>query len=450
MRFSCLFLIFIVLGCSGESDSPQDDMDEQIENDDSGQEGTDGEEEDETSEEPFTGPHFTLNVAEDYNTSSSDDWVLIHDSNGNLLNVEPFEDGDSLTFENENPETVTEEIVISTFKFNTFGSGNKSYRINTYAQIPRGNIWNLKPLMEFNSNRGVLVANATLTIDNIPGSGVFGFSVSTRNGGLGGGGGVVNGSLTANFNLWSNDNRHLISIIDTDKNRRHIFIDDFPSNGNLNIDYGDFLDFDQKIAIGSESLEGRYTLFIQAFEENQQFGTNEGFVLSAVQGQRLDLLPPELVYLNEFSEHITSFEAFLDGYDYQVYQIGGKIEDITIPQNITFSIDTEEITNFSFDSNQQFNWRKSYWSYRTGQFDTDLVTASWEVNSSNPVNVPITLPAVILENYPDLTLESLEYEYSKLQIGLETYEERLDKRFISTSPLNSIGFSEESLRFNAQ
>ena len=450
MRFTFLLLLFFAFGCSSDSESPPEDMTEQMENNDPDEDAMNPDGEDETPEEPFTGPHFTLNVAADYNTINSDDWLVIHDSEGNLLNVEPFEDGDSLTFESENPELITEEIAITLFKFNTFGSGNQSYRINTYAQVPRGTAWNLKPLMGFNSDRGELIANANLTIENVPGSGFFGFAVSTKNGGLGGGAGIINGSFQANFSLWSNDNRHLISMVDANKNRRHIFIENFPNNGILTIDYNDFIDFDEKVVIDSGSLTGRYTVSIQAFEENQTFGINEGFALNLVQNQQLDIVPPELVYLNEFSDHITSFEAFFDAYDYEIRKVGGKIQNISIPQNVTFSVGNEEIPDFNFNTNQQFNWRESYWSYSTGQFNAGLITASWTVNSSNANNIPIVLPAVLLENYPDLNLESLEYEYTKMQIGFDTYPERLDKMFISSEPIFWVGFSEESLQFNNQ
>ncbi len=432
--------IFFIVGCSNDSVEPVDEN-----------ESTENEEPiDEISEEPFSGPYFTLNVENNFNTSTSDEWVVIQDSHGKLLEFRPFEDGDSLVFESMTPEEITAEIIITLFEFKTFGQGNKNYSITTYAEIPRGSIWNLKSLQGFNSDRGELLTNATTIIENLPGTGFRGFSVSTKNGGLGGGAGFLNNTFQADFNLWENDERHLFSIVDTNNDKRFNFVDDFPTDGLLTLDYNNFSDFDEKIEIGPPTLDVDYSVHVQAFEENQEFGINEGYSILLISRQRTQNAPPELVYLDEFNEYITSFDAFMENYEYNFRQVGGKTANIDIPENASLTVENETVANFSFTTNTSFIRRESFWQSRIGQFNNSLEITSWKIESSKNISVPVALPAEILQEYPELNIEELEYSYTRLFTDFDSYEERLEKKFISTSPIYGVGFSEESLIFNKE
>ncbi len=424
MRLKKLFFyasfVLVIMGCSNDS-------------------MTDG--------EPFSGPYFTLNIASDFNTSLSDEWVVIQDSDGIILDFRPFEDGVTLVFESETPEEITNEIIITFLKFNTFGQGNKNYSINSYAEIPKGSVWNLKPLQGVNSDRGELLTNATTTIENLPGTGFIGFSVSTKNGGLGGGAGFVNNTFQANFNLWENDKRHLFSIIDTNNDKRFMFVDDFPSNGLLTLDYTNFNEFDEKIEVEPFNVDVDYSLQIQAFEENQEFGINEGYSLLSILRRPAQIELPELVYLDAYNEYITSFDVFMEDYEYNFRQVGGKPDRINVLENAELNVNNEAITSFSFTTNTTFNSRESFWQSSSGQFNAGLVNTSWKIESSQNTSVPVTLPDEILQRYPELNIEALAYSYTRLYTSFDNYEERLEKKFVSTSPIYWVGFSEESLTF---
>jgi len=427
--FSSLILLFIA--CSNDSDESMANTDDEIED----------------SEEPFTGPYFTLNVDTNFNTEQSDEWVIIHDSSGNLLDFRAFENGETLVFESDTPEDITNEIIITLFEFNIFGEGNKNHTITTYAEILRGSIWNLKPIQSFNSDRGELITNATTIIENVPGSGFRGFSVSTKNGGLGGGGGFLDNTFQALFNLWENDKKHLFSIADTNNDKRFIFVEDFPSDGNLTLDYNNFSDFDEKIEIKPLSLDADYSIHIQGFEENQEFGINEGYSILLIQNQNSQNASPELVYLDEFNEYITSFDVAMENYDYKFRQVGGKTASIDVPVNAALNVSDETIESFTFNSNTSFIGRESFWQSSVGQFNAGLAQTSWRIESSKNISVPVSLPIEIREAYTELNIEELEYKSTRLFTSFDTYEERLEKKFISTSPIYWVGFSEESLLF---
>ncbi len=429
--------VLIVIGCSNDSvepiiDSESDDPTEEI------------------SEEPFSGPYFTLKIESDFNTNFSDDWVIVQNSEGTILDFRPFEDGETVVFESMTPDEITNEIIITLFKFNEFGEGNKNHSITTYAEISKGSIWNLKRLKNVNSDRGELLSSAITTIENIPGTGFRGFSVSSKNGGLGGGAGFLNNTFQADFNLWENDTRHLFSIADTNNDKRFIFVDDFPSDGLLTLDYNNFSDFDEKIELGPLTSDVHYSINIKAFEKNQEFGINEGYSLLSISRQSAQFTQPELVYLDEFNEHITSFDVFMENHEFNFRQVGGKTENVNVPENANLNVSNEAVSSFNFTTNTSFTSRESFWQSSTGEFNAGLVQMSWKIESSKNISVPVILPSEIIQEYPELNIEELEYSYTRLFTGFDNYEQKLEKKFISTSPIYWVGFSEVSLKFNKE
>jgi hypothetical protein len=426
--------ILVIMGCSDESVEPiiTTEAEESLEPPT-----------DEVSEEPFSGPHFTLNVSNNLYESDSENWLVIHDSSGKLLNVSLFKNGETLQFESTSPEGISKEIIITLFAYHEFGEGNINYSLTTYAEIPRGSIWNLKIPNTSNSDRGDLLADATVVFDNANVIGSFDFAVSTKNGPLGSGVGTLNDVFQANFNLYEKDKRHLFTL-----NDRFIFVDDFPRNGFLTIDYNDLNDFDEKIEFAPLTLDADFSIHIQAFEDNQEFGLYEGYSLFSISKERSQNSTPKLFYLDEFNEYITSFAFFMENYVYNYRQVGGKTDKVNVPQNASLNVSNEAIADFSFDTNTTFNSHESFWIYNIGEYNDGFVSTSWKIESSKNINVPVTLPDEILQEYPELNIEELEYSYTRLFIGFDNYEEMLAKKFISTSPIYEVGFSEESLIFN--
>ena len=92
--FTILFGFAFFISCSSEEGS--DDVGTMTEGLDNDQEQGENEEGDSQSN---TTPYLTINVAENLPTSGSDNWILVHNSQGELLDFKSYESGENLIFE---------------------------------------------------------------------------------------------------------------------------------------------------------------------------------------------------------------------------------------------------------------------------------------------------------------------------------------------------------------
>ena len=394
-----------------------------------------------------TEVYFTINTATTLDTTESDDWVMLYSSTGTLLDVQSYEAGDQLVFETNSLEALTDELIVTRFRSSIEG-GSTNHTFTSYPNIARGGIWNFKATDDSFRGlpSGVDLGEFTISVDNIPGQPIAS-NISSRLGRLGGGvsSTTLNNStnLETTFTIFENAERHLISVVDGNLDTRYAFVDRLPEERNLNLDYGTFTDFDVQVPASIPDT-GDFLAIVQAFNSDQQLFSGDGFTFIDILSSEEQPFerPFQLGYLTEFDTYITTFNYWSErGYIYFYSKFGERPDNITIPNDVSLEFTDESLFNFRFSTNLPYIRRQSQWF--NASFGVDAVLTRWTVDTGDAENLPpLEIPMEIQERYPEIDLDALEYTVTRFFTDFESYEDFIDRNFVSETRNSSLISSE--------
>lgn len=393
--------------------------------------------------------YFTINTATDLDTSESDDWVLLYNSTGMLLGVQPYEAGDRLVFETNALEALTDELIVTRFRSST-GGGSTNHTFTSYPNIAKGSIWNFKTTDDSFGGlpTGADLGEFNISIDNIPGEPITS-NISSQLGRLGGSvsSTTINNTSTleTTFNVFENAERHLISIVDGNRDTRFTFVDNLPQGGSLNLDYSTFSDFDIQVPVSIPDT-GDFLATVRAFTSDQQLFLRDGFTLTDIlpsEGRSFER-PFQLGYLTEFENYITTFNYWPEsGYIYFYSKYGERPDGITIPSDASLELIDESLFNFRFSTNLPYIRRQSQWFNSSGRAGVDFVLTRWTVDTGDAENLPpMEIPMEIQERYPEIDLDVLEYTVTRFFTDFESYRDFIERNFVSETRSSGLISSE--------
>jgi hypothetical protein len=385
---------------------------------------------------------FTLNISED--TSTSEDWIIVHNDRGELIDYSAYENGDIISIE-AMPELVTDNIVVTNFT-NSKNNGNEINNFVSYTEIPKGSTWNFKPYKNIentNEMRGQSQGTFDVTITNIP------FSTNIRvsdNFGVSGGSGSTTGNTsTVSIALFENTSEHMISVVENNGASKYIVLGSERDGTNVTLDYSQFNEFDSFIDVAMP-MNLPYFSSVFAFEDNQEFSDGGGFHLNLT-FPFSSTFPIGLGYLDRFNKYLTQFTINNENYFYSYKKYGEKPEFINVVENPSIVISNPSLNNFEFITSVDFKRKVSTWSTSEGTRNMDLLETIWSISSKSGDKPVIgDIPAEILTAFPNVNLDALQYRSSGFHLGFDTYEEYIEKKFISTE-LNNPFNSEEVITF---
>ena len=415
-----LCFVFLHFGCS-ESDGPEEEV-------------TEGEGTEEPVEEPVPAVFFTLNIEEGWrDTAERDDWLIIHDENGEIMGYQPFESDETLEFEALESE-VTDRLTLTLFSFSQDSSKNKFHDFLTYAEIEKGSTWKLKAFVP-GPEREPAIGKFDVSVTNFNGLlNAFSYGLSNSNGR-----GFISGSsqsmdgrtLTFPFLELYEENDYLLSLYDANGRPKYLFIDDVQNGDDLRLDFQDFNFFDSALRIDLHppyySCLGR----VFAFEDNgegfkRSYRTNRiRYFSGGSQEGNFDTL--ELGFLDRYTNYGVTFSINKEAYNYQKVSYGPKPENITLPEDHSLMINNASLWDFDFTTNFEFIRKANYWIVGEGELNIDLATTRWTVLSSNSGFPKIhAIPQELKELYPNLDTDNLHYNSSTFYIQAESHQEYMN------------------------
>lgn len=382
--------------------------------------------------------YFTFNVDEEFDTSESDNWLIIHDDNGNLLDFEPYESGSELIFE-DLETNVSDKLIISNLSIRP-ATGNELYHIQTYVDINKKSQWKLQSPSD-NSTSNV-IGNFKLNINNIPGSqSDVQFSISHAKGQIGWSSTISSNNpgqvdlKIENLEL-TESNDFMISIIDGNWDIKYYMVEDVKSDDIFNLDYSDFSFFDNTLTISLPSNTTFHRHHVYSYDS--QLGISRGYLLndyrsSAFNSQILNEL--KLPYLNAFSNYRTEVVVGLDNYVYSRIIYGAKPENINIPENLSLVVNNESIQNFSYSVN--FNniiMKSNTWNSSSGVRNVDHSETTWIVLSPGS-EFPVLgdIPQELKNQYPNIRLSELNLKSSLFYTSYIPYQDYITGKFVDLS-----------------
>ena len=361
-------------------------------------------------EVPVPELYFSFKANND--TSESENWIIIHNENGELLDYKSFEENDYLEFKTQNP-LLTDNISITLFTYSKI-NGNKLHAITTTTGVDKGSIWDdeNKPITEGATD--VLIGSFNFALTNF--HKIEWLNISNENGEMGGGlSGSENGSVwtysDSDYTLYEKNN-YMFTIVENNLDSKYYYLQDIQDGDNISLDYSEFKLFDSYLNINIP-INSSYLMVLLGFEDYQDYFDGNGYMLSQIfpfNNDDVNQNPIRIGYLDRLNKYMTQFSVYFDNYTYNYKKYGAKPNEIIVPDNSTFSITNNSVQNFEFSTNVNFIKYTSYWSYNTGTWNSDWVENVWKVESPTNLYHNIgNLPDEIFQLHQQLDVNSLEY-----------------------------------------
>ncbi|WP_400073170.1 hypothetical protein [Zobellia russellii] len=420
LRLCCLFLFTLFLaGCSKSEEKmlPENQQNINIE-------------EEPEAPEQVTETYFTLNVAPNWLSEDSiDNWIVIHDENGELLAHKSFANGITLTFEALQKE-VTDIIHITTLNVVTSTDLTKEYRLESHTGIPKNSTWNFKKsvLSKLPLTPNPKVGTFDIIVENLPnihrhylsGINVISNAISE----------ITTSDLQPthwklhikNTNLHEQDH-YILIILDENQSLKYIELEHIQDQETLHLDYSDFNDFDDYLNIELPTITKSDPAVYMLKDENettQSLFTLSHYFNSAYWFKGLDFI--KIGYLDQYATYDVGISLDLGDYTYSYQKKGPKTDVLEIPAKPIITYDDSSIYNFSFATTTEYVSKTNFWTSDLDQNTNSNTLWTVHSDSSSESNINFKkLPDDIMDSHPDLNINSMIFSSTLLKIKGASY-----------------------------
>lgn len=407
----------------------------------------------EEPKEPELEEYFTFNVDETIDTSYREDWIIIHDSIGNILDYREFEAGNTLIFETLETES-PEKFNVTLFYNNSRSIGIEAtvscegyYNIATvYPEIKKGSNWTYARhnYRLSNGEPPNSLGEFSLTLNGIPGqnSVINGNLGNPANGpgnlstvrfpefGNGGFQSYSNGTTTIQRNGINNfeDTSYFMAILDENLQLKYNFFENPEIGTNITLNYEEFDFFDNYGYLPILPTNDLYSITVVGFENEQSLRSDTGYFILELSNMDVGNGQIPLGYLDRFKYYKTFFYINFGTYLYNFSRIGPKT-DIIIPPKPNVSLIKEQINSFDLATDMDYVRKTSSWSSKASLEDCSYTSYSVHSNIENFPKIG-DMPEEILQKYPSLkNPNELPYSSSRFYVQSEKYSEFIDREF---------------------
>lgn len=366
--------------------------------------------------------YFTLNT-NDFEDIERENWIIIHNSEGLLLDYRSFGRSQILEFK-ELRQIVKNKITI-TFLYYGESGNNRHHRIRTYTDIDHGAIWRLFPEDQY---QDVGIGKFKLSVNHPP---------SIKQVSCGHLNYIFNRPVTNKFSSAINDiklfelNNYVVSILDNNDGWKYKFIENVQNEEDVFLNYNEFQDFDKHLEIAlPQNVNGSVYYIVKSREESLNMN---GYYLMNGNSLNNDYYPEilKLGYLNKFDKYTTYFSFHADKYSYTFRQDGDIPNEINIPGVPSFSLKTENVYNFELETDIDYKYKIDYWGCWNITENNVYSFSNWNVHSvKNSTSIIGDIPEEIIQKYPNINLNNLSFSWTELMLS-DNYPDYIKKEFIS-------------------
>ncbi len=356
-----------------------------------------------------------------------EEWIVLHDAEGKLLDFSLFDFGDNLVFESKHD--ISDLISVTEIRFTQYDYG-KNYTITTTTGIEKGSKWTLGPgpqSDDFYQSNGV-EGDFNVTVSGIPGLEKLTVTNTKFNLGLSYSSTTFPGSppstdISADLTLYTGENEYYVSILDGLTQLKYYNFS--YENMDVSLNYEDFLEFDAYHSV--QLPDNNFYIFnVAGFKEDYPYSEQNGVVLHDVisfQYPEIPTRPFVYGYLDIFEKYRTLLVVNYKNLNYTRVQYGPRLEEIIIPDP-TLTITDFSRSSFRFNVDLDYISSSHLWSYSEGtSSDNNLYQTYWYVEAASGFEPFVgELPEDILARYPEMNIADLEYEQSLLNLPLESTE----------------------------
>ncbi|WP_405385007.1 hypothetical protein [Maribacter sp. LLG6340-A2] len=386
--------------------------------------------------------YLTVNIDTNINTTDSEDWLIIHDDNNNLVDYKSYESGDEITF-SAYPDSITSSLSITKFSqvidyVNDLNDGTspqtrsevgKRYEITTTNGLNRGDVFNINSSVLNEPQNRTKIGEFNLTIEDIPQ--IKNLNISTKNGTIPYGYSISdNGNELIDYSQklekYQGEEEYLISILDGNNTHKYFTFSNL-ENQDLILNYAEFKLFDTYIDL-EVPTDSNYLIDIGGFDNDENLNFFGGYKLLDISlySDQINANVISFGYLNKFSNYRSRIILETSNYRYLKTQFGSKLDFLEFPDDPNFVIiNDSSIQNFDFSTSSDYKSYKNTWRYVEGNYPYgNYVITSWSVEiPKNKIKTVGDIPVEILEKFPNINLDKIEPYTTHLNLSEINYNQ---------------------------
>lgn len=357
---------------------------------------------------------FTLKVDSSYSTENTDNWIVVHDQDGKVLEHKSFESGDELIIETQKSINNSNTLAITIIKYYPIPPAFQSnYLIETYFNYPIGSQMTLEQIATTEDPVGDLIGTFDVRLTNL--GFLDTYSLTNKYGRTCGGSGQItefNSEINFNCSIEDIAQNYLLVASDNQGNLRHQRLEDIQNGNNYEIDFSEMQNFDEYFEFNFPQSSN--VLLVVEGQEIGQLSANGYSLQYHFQSDTHNKI--KVGYLNS----LTNYSTWFSSTPYTYFNKGSKPDpNFSFPAINEFSVQNKKIDEFTSTAANDFVYRKSFFDYRDPTNSKLIV--NWTVNSSSPNHLLEQLPNEILEIHPFLNFDNLLHSGTQFIFGTRVY-----------------------------
>jgi len=356
---------------------------------------------------------FTFHAADNFESSASENWVIIHNSEGELIDYKSFESGETLTFETTKKIT-DNKLTITLLNLYLANGTTHVYDLKSYHAIDVGDEWTIHNPFTYSDTSNITGSfSFSLTGDNLQ---YVSLTDQHGNSFTGSGGG---NSYTGNAEIHDNGGNYLLTAVDSGL-PRYKFIETPQDQEHVDLDFQNLNDFDHIVDFSFPDCDNIF-LMVEGRREEQEYSEPSyltayvfGRSGSSIKAGYIDLLSKYKTYLSlPYGEKI-----------YTYFNQGSIPTAVSFPFNADFNITNKTISKFTYTTNNSLAYRTTSWTLRDGSNVID-----WSVIAPGGDYKIGAMPDELTNLYPFLGSENLNYISTDFVTSGQSYDELIEHTY---------------------
>jgi hypothetical protein len=385
--------------------------------------------------EPTSEVYFTIDILPSFAPFIGDNWLIIHNDNGELLDFRQYEIGDQLVFETSSTELATTESLTIT-NLDIGNVGQEIYALRTYAEVKKGSVWNFKtpindvpdPIEDDHEFYNLSIINATSIRRYNVQSSKYGLNADSFY--------SQNAPIIERTYVLQKNHTYLLAIEDVNGSLKYLFFNTSENETNIDLDYDQFLAYDYIL----ETELPDYSQFAATTRGHNSMNFDDvGYDLDSKFYFNSETLTSKLGFIDGLESYATELEIQMGKIRYGYFKYGSdQPQQIDVISNPIFEIENSSILDFRFSTEVNFVRQRSFWKYPVTLQSTNNVNILWTLFSeSNSIKLN-PFPDELLSSYPKLDIANLQLNYTQLYTISNSQSEWLESFVAGDNSLNSL------------
>ena len=331
---------------------------------------------------------LTLQVDKGYGLLD-DKWIFASDENGEILDVQPYEDGQTITLMSEKRP---DKINVTLFKYGALVLVDTQLSFTTWGDVASGTTFHLKAAAPPSNNlerteADLKISNFNVTMSQLGISN--GYSVGYQ-------GSLALGHLALDLSFYGAPSDILLYSWHSDVPVYHMATD-VKSNDVIDLDFmTDFTPFPHPFKL---DFAGKNAAIIEGYDAKKALN------ITLLDTWSTESDHPIIGYLDGYDSYYMRVSNFQANGHSTSYQKKGAINYSFDMPTYAFSVANSTLQNFSFNFSLDYTYSTALWQLISGKEYT-----WWTVNAPSGYTVKgLSIPSQILAKYPQLDVNKLEH-----------------------------------------